>query len=127
MPLPLSALWMTGTLAPASAACCKASAYTLRSTNRRVGALQLWPVLLMHLFTLKRTALSTLLSANRMLGDLPPNSCTTRLTVSAACLATEMPAAVEPVKEIKSTSGWLLSIGPMWGPSPYNRLKTPAG
>jgi hypothetical protein len=40
------------------------------------------------------------------IGDLPPNSWVTRLTVSAADFATMMPARVEPVKDIMSTSWW---------------------
>ena len=42
-----------------------------------------------------------------MLGDLPPSSWWTRFTVSAAFLATRMPARVEPVKLIMSMSGML--------------------
>ena len=42
------------------------------------------------------TAVSRLASSSTMLADLPPSSCATRLTVSAAALATAMPARVEP-------------------------------
>ena len=40
-----------------------------------------------------------------MLGDFPPSSCATRLTVSAAARATAMPARVEPVNDTMSMSG----------------------
>ena len=62
-----------------------------------------------------------------MLADLPPSSCDTRFTVSAAALATRMPARVEPVNDIMSTSGWAASAWPTVGPSPLTRLKTPLG
>ena len=60
-------------------------------------------------------------------GDLPPSSCATRLTVGAAACATSTPARVEPVIEIMSTSGCVASAAPTSGPSPWTRLKTPAG
>ena len=40
-----------------------------------------------------------------MLADLPPNSCATLLTVTAAPLATAIPAHVDPVKDIISMLG----------------------
>ena len=61
------------------------------------------------------------------LGDLPPSSCATRLTVGAAACATSTPARVEPVIEIMSTSGCAASAAPTSGPSPLTRLNTPAG
>ena len=66
-------------------------------------------------------------SGRMMLADLPPSSCDTRLTVSAAALATRMPARVEPVNDIMSTPGCADSGAPTPGPSPLIRLKTPAG
>ena len=62
-----------------------------------------------------------------MLGDLPPNSWCTRLTVGAALRATSMPARVEPVNDTMSTSGWLAMAAPTVGPSPLTRLNTPGG
>ena len=62
-----------------------------------------------------------------MLGDLPPSSWATRLTVGAAFWATWAPARVEPVKDIMSTPGCFDSAAPTVGPSPLTRLKTPAG
>ncbi len=62
-----------------------------------------------------------------MLGDLPPSSCATRLTVSAAALATSTPARVEPVNDTMSMSGCPEIAAPTPGPSPLTRLKTPAG
>ena len=62
-----------------------------------------------------------------MLADLPPSSCATRLTVSAAVLATMMPARVEPVKDIMATSGCPARYWPTRTPSPLTRLNTPLG
>src|SRR5262245_65758489 len=62
-----------------------------------------------------------------MLADFPPSSCTTRLTVVAAPLATNIPARVEPVKETMSISGWFEIASPTVGPSPLTRLNTPLG
>ena len=38
-----------------------------------------------------------------------------------------LPARVEPVKEIMSTSGWLTMASPISGPKPVTRFSTPAG
>ncbi len=62
-----------------------------------------------------------------MLGDLPPSSSATRLTVSAAAFCTATPARVEPVNDIMSMSGWRDMASPTEGPSPLTRLNTPAG
>ena len=62
-----------------------------------------------------------------MLGDLPPSSWLTRLTVGAAFFATSMPARVLPVKLTMSTSGCDDIAAPTVGPSPLTRLNTPAG
>jgi hypothetical protein len=88
----------------------------------RVGASQDWPLLPKHALTPLRTALSKSASASTMLGDLPPSSCATRLTVSAAVLATMMPARVEPVKETMSTSGCPAMTCPTSGPVPLTML-----
>ena len=60
-------------------------------------------------------------------GDLPPSSSATRFTVSAATAATRLPARVEPVNEIMSTSGCETSASPTSAPVPVTRLKTPGG
>lgn len=41
------------------------------------------------------------------LAPFPPNSSVTRFKVSAAARDIDLPARVEPVKEIMSTSGWV--------------------
>ncbi len=66
-------------------------------------------------------------SSRMMFADLPPSSCDTRLTVSAAALATCTPARVEPVNETMSMSGWREIASPTVGPSPSTRLNTPFG
>ena len=62
-----------------------------------------------------------------MLADFPPSSCATLLTVGAAFFATSIPARVDPVKDIMSTSGCEERAAPTTGPSPFTRLNTPAG
>ena len=62
-----------------------------------------------------------------MLGDLPPSSWLTRLTVGAARWATSMPARVEPVNEIMSMPGCSAIAAPTSGPRPFTRLNTPLG
>ena len=74
-----------------------------------------------------RTAASKSASRRMMFGDLPPSSCATRFTVSAAVLATMIPARVEPVKDTMSTPGWPAMTCPTSAPVPLMRLKTPAG
>ena len=88
----------------------------------RVGASQDWPVLLKQPSTPLRTAISRSASSRMMLGDLPPNSWATRLTVSAAVLATMMPARVDPVNDTMSTSLCPAITCPTEGPSPLIML-----
>ena len=76
-----------------------------RGTSMRVGALQDWPLLVKQLRTPASTARLRSASSRMMFGDLPPSSCATRLTVSAAALATCVPARVEPVNETMSMPG----------------------
>ena len=61
------------------------------------------------------------------MADLPPSSWATRFTVGAAFCATATPARVEPVNDTIATSGCVLIAVPATGPSPFTRLKTPAG
>src|SRR6056297_3370631 len=96
----------------------------LRSTNKRVGASQDWPVLYMHSCTEAATRSSISQSAKTRLGDFPPSSSVTRLTVSAAFLVIEIPARVEPVNDIIWISGWLDMAAPATAPSPWIRLNT---
>ncbi len=93
----------------------------------RVGASQDWPLLPKQPSTPLRTAVAKSASGRMMLGDLPPSSWATRLTVSAAVLATMMPARVEPVNDTMSTSGCPAMTWPTSGPVPLTRLKTPLG
>ena len=73
------------------------------------------------------TAVSRSASSRMTLADLPPSSRATRFTVPAAIAAIRLPARVDPVNEIMSTSGWDTSASPMSGPLPLTRLKTPVG
>ena len=81
----------------------------------------------MHSATEALTWASRSQSANTRLGDLPPSSKVTRLTVSAASRVTAVPARVEPVKDIICTSLWRDRAAPTVGPSPWTKLNTPGG
>src|SRR5208337_4067222 len=91
------------------------------------GASQDCPLLEKQARTPARTAAGKSASGKMMFGDLPPSSCATRLTVSAAALATLTPARVEPVNDTMSASGWAAMTCPTAGPVPLTRLKTPGG
>src|SRR5271163_712834 len=66
-------------------------------------------------------------SAKKMLGDLPPNSSVTRLSVSAADFMMILPTAADPVNATLSTSGWATIAAPAVSPNPVTTLTTPAG
>src|SRR5438128_822998 len=66
-------------------------------------------------------------SAKKMLGDLPPSSRVTRLTVSAACLTMIFPTAALPVKAILLTSACCTSGAPQVAPKPVMMFTTPGG
>ena len=66
-------------------------------------------------------------SAKITFAPLPPSSSATFLRLSAAALEIAIPARVEPVKLIISTSGWVDSWVPTPTPSPFTMLKTPGG
>src|SRR3546814_3634727 len=93
----------------------------------RVGAMQLCPVLTRTPCTVGGSTAAKSASGRTRFGDLPPSSWWTRLTVSAAALATRMPARVDPVKLTISIPGCAAIALPTVGPSPCTRLKTPAG
>ena len=127
MVVPSAAGSPTTTDAVTFAAMASASASLAAGTSMRDGALQDCPVLLYMCNTPRVTAASRSASSSTILGDLPPSSWVTRLTVGAAFWATRVPARVEPVKDIISTSGCLDSAVPTTGPSPLTILNTPAG
>lgn len=60
-------------------------------------------------------------------GALPPSSRWSRLTVAVAISATRLPTAVEPVKEVITTSGWPTRCSPASRPAPVTMLITPSG
>src|ERR1700687_3318998 len=66
-------------------------------------------------------------SAKKMVGDLPPSSSVTSLTVSAASFTMILPTAAEPVKAILFTSGCLTSGEPQLSPKPVITFTTPFG
>src|ERR1700744_4329201 len=111
----------------AALAICVASSCLALGTNMRDGALQDWPELDIMFFTPCEAAFFRSASSSTMFGDLPPNSCATRFTVSAAALATAIPARVEPVNDIMSMPGCEDIASPTGGPSPLMRLNTPLG
>ena len=95
-----------------------ASSIRAPGTSIRDGAEQVWPELPIIPPTPAATLAANALSSSTMLGDLPPSSCATRLTVGAALRATSTPARVDPVNETMSISGWPDSAAPTPGPSP---------
>ena len=66
-------------------------------------------------------------SSRTMFGPLPPSSSVSRFTLPAAIRMISRPTAVEPVKAIFRTSGWLASRAPTTGPSPGTTFRTPGG
>src|SRR5699024_8253129 len=111
--------------------CCtikvSASASSERGTNKREGALQLCPVLLIMPRTLTLMARGKSQSGSKILGDLPPNSRATRLIVGAASVLTETPARLDPVSDTRSMRGSEDSKGPTLSPWPKIMLNTPVG
>ena len=93
----------------------------------RVQAVQVCPPLMKQFARPTFTALARSASSSTTKALLPPSSSDTFLTVSAATAMTRLPAAVEPVNETMSTSGWAAIASPTTGPSPVTRLKTPGG
>ena len=71
-------------------------------------------------------ASATSASSNTITGALPPSSRCTRLTSSAAVLATAMPAPTLPVIETICGVGWATSAAPV-SRSPQTTLNTPGG
>ncbi|SLB04160.1 Uncharacterised protein [Mycobacteroides abscessus subsp. abscessus] len=69
-----------------------------------------------HFATPSVTAFSRSASSRMTFADLPPSSSETFLMVSAATMATRLPARVDPVKETMSTSGWPAMASPTTGP-----------
>src|SRR5277367_1179363 len=66
-------------------------------------------------------------SGSTIIGDLPPSSSDTRLTVSVALLLISLPTSVEPVNAILSTPGCATRAAPVVSPSPVRILTTPGG
>ncbi len=62
-----------------------------------------------------------------MVGDLPPSSRETGISLSAASRAIPRPTSVPPVNAIFLTSGWRTSASPTIDPLPGRTLSTPLG
>src|SRR6266849_1574786 len=73
------------------------------------------------------TAASQSASAKKILGDLPPSSRVTRLSVSAALLTIILPTAALPVNATLSTPGWATNAAPAVSPKPLMIFTTPGG
>ena len=117
----------TGTSSVTRRAISIASSMRAAGTSMRVPASHDWPEFTYIAATSRVITASRSASSSTMLADLPPSSCATRLTVGAALRATSMPARVDPVNDTIWTSGCAESAAPTVGPSPWTRLKTPAG
>ena len=81
----------------------------------------------MMLATAIFTAISMSKSSKMIIGDFPPNSSVTFLTVSAAFFEMSLPVCTEPVKEMNSTSGCFVNAFPTRSPVPFTKLNTPFG
>ena len=66
-------------------------------------------------------------SAKTTLGDLPPSSIDTRLTVPAAARRIAFPVSVSPVNEILSMPGCSAMAAPTTGPGPGTTWNAPGG
>ena len=73
------------------------------------------------------TAWSRSASAQTMVGDLPPSSSDTGISLSTAARAMPLPTAVPPVKAMRLTSGWRTSASPTIEPLPGSTLRMPGG
>lgn len=66
-------------------------------------------------------------SAKTRAGFLPPSSSESFLQKGALSSVMSRAVAVEPVKEMRGTSGWLTRALPALGPVPNTMLTTPGG
>src|SRR5436309_14213557 len=73
------------------------------------------------------TAASQSASGKKMLGDFPPSSRVTRLSVSAADFTMILPTAALPVNAILSTLECATMAAPADSPKPLTILTTPGG
>src|SRR6218665_62558 len=73
------------------------------------------------------TAASTSASANRIWGDLPPNSSATGISFLAAISPMRLPLSVPPVKDTIRTKGWATSAAPAPCPVPGRTFRIPSG
>src|SRR3990170_4175813 len=73
------------------------------------------------------TARSISASSITMTAFFPPSSREAFASLPAQFFPIILPIALEPVKDIIETSGWLVSASPASGPNPWIRLITPFG
>ena len=100
---------------------------TASATMIRVPDSHAWPWFIRQPNSVPSAASSRSASSRTMFGPLPPSSSVSRLTLPAAIRMISRPTAVEPVKAIFRTSGWLASRAPTTGPSPGTTFSTPGG
>ena len=93
----------------------------------RVPATQPSPLPWANPATAPLAAASRSASSKTIVGDLPPSSRVTRLRSLLETSRMRLPTASDPVKEILSTSGWLVRASPVMAPSPVTMLTTPCG
>ena len=100
---------------------------TVAATMTRVPDSHAWPWFIRQPNSVPSAARSRSASSRTMFGPLPPSSSVSRLTLPAAIRMISRPTAVEPVKAIFRTSGWLASRAPTTWPSPGTTFRTPGG
>mmetsp|Transcript_132908 Transcript_132908/g.230965 ORF Transcript_132908/g.230965 Transcript_132908/m.230965 type:complete len:208 (+) Transcript_132908:434-1057(+) len=103
------------------------SSYLDFGTNIRVNALHFCPLFSRSCVMNSGTSFFMSASSSMSAADLPPSSVLTTLRVSAAVRVISLPARVEPVKLIMSTSGCADRVWPTVWPCPNTMLKTPFG
>ena len=96
-------------------------------TMRREEAVQRWPVEKKAPLAAHSTAVFRSESSSTTSGFLPPISSWKRRRRSAEAMATRLPVATEPVKEMASTSALSRIAWPTTEPDPMTRFSTPFG
>jgi len=104
-----------------------ASSYLDLGTSIRLNAMQVCPLFPMSWATNSGMSFCMSASSSMRAALLPPSSVRTSFSVAAPASVMRLPAREEPVKLIKSTSGWHDMVSPTPMPVPTTMLKTPLG
>lgn len=103
------------------------SSYRERATKSRDPAMQLWPLEEKTPYMTPARACSRSASSKTIVGDLPPSSSDTGISLSAAACARVRPVFVPPVKVIFPTAGCRTIASPMTLPRPGSTESSAVG